>query len=97
MLEEHCHFFLRVVGWLCVIALHAADNHQSLLVDLAQLASTETDIALWLQLQPRVVLDLLHEVAREAVLMQYPQYQDTHNEIFVRTEALMEENIRDLR
>lgn len=39
----------------------------------------------------------MHEVAREAVLMQYPEYQDTHNDIFVRTEALVEENIRDLR
>ena len=68
-----------------------------MLVDLKQLATTETDIALWLQLKPKILLELLHEVARDAVLMHYPEYQNTHNEIFVRTEALMEENIRDLR
>ena len=75
----------------------AADQHQSLLVDLKQLAQVETDIALWLQLKPKVVLEMLHEVARETVLLHYPEYYNIHDEIFVRTEALLEENIRDLR
>lgn len=82
---------------MCFKSLDAADNQQSLLVDLKQLATTETDIALWLQMQPKVVFELLHEVARDQVLLYYSEYQATHNEIFVRMEALMEENIRDLR
>lgn len=86
-----------MLSWDHLTRCNAADNHQSLLLDLKQFATVETDIALWLQLQPKAVLELMHEVAREAVLMQYPEYQDTHNDIFVRTEALVEENIRDLR
>ena len=74
-----------------------AEGKHSLLVDLNQLATTETDIALWLQLQPKVILDLLHDIAKDQVLLQYPEYHATHKEIFVRIEALVEENIRDLR
>ena len=61
------------------------------------LASVETDIALWLQCQPKVVMELLHEVAKEYVLEEFPEYGNIHEDIFVRLEASIEENIRDLR
>ena len=74
-----------------------AAQQQSLLVDLRQLASVEMDIALWLQCQPKVVMELLNEEAKEYVLKEFPEYGNIHEDIFVRLEASIEENIRDLR
>ena len=74
-----------------------ADGQQSLLVDLEQLAVVQTDITIWLQCQPKIVMELLHQVAKEVVLLEYPEYENTHKDIFVRVEATIEENIRDLR
>ncbi|KAL0055666.1 hypothetical protein WJX82_002980 [Trebouxia sp. C0006] len=73
------------------------DGQQSLLVDLDQLALIQTDITIWLQCQPKIVMELLHQVAKEVVLLEYPEYENTHKDIFVRVEATIEENIRDLR
>ena len=66
-------------------------------MDLKHLAAVETDIALWLQCQPKVVMELLHGVAKEYVLEEFPEYGNIHEDIFVRLEASIEENIRDLR
>lgn len=74
-----------------------AAQQQSLLVDLRQLATVEMDIALWLQCQPKVVMELLNEEAKEYVLKEFPEYGNIHQDIFVRLEASIEENIRDLR
>ncbi|KAL0036084.1 hypothetical protein WJX79_002039 [Trebouxia sp. C0005] len=73
------------------------DGQQSLLVDLDQLALVQTDITIWLQCQPKIVMELLHQVAKEVVLLEYPEYENIHKDIFVRVEATIEENIRDLR
>ena len=75
----------------------AADGQQSLLVDLMQLATVQTEMAIWLQMQPKIILELLHQVAKEAVLLEFPEYENTYKDIFVRVEAAVEENIRDLR
>lgn len=74
-----------------------AAQQQSLLIDLRQLATVEVDIALWLQCQPKVVMELLNEEAKEYVLKEFPEYGNIHEDIFVRLEASIEENIRDLR
>ena len=74
-----------------------AAQQQSLLVDLRQLATVEVDIALWLQCQPKVVMELLNEEAKDYVLKEFPEYGNIHEDIFVRLEASIEENIRDLR
>ena len=66
-------------------------------MDLDQLALVQTDITIWLQCQPKIVMELLHQVAKEVVLLEYPEYEYTHKDIFVRVEATIEENIRDLR
>ena len=74
-----------------------AGQQQSLLVDLKHLGIVEMDIALWLQCQPKIVMELLNEVAKEYVLKEFPEYGNIHEDIFVRLEASIEENIRDLR
>lgn len=72
-------------------------QQQSLLVDLKHLGIVEMDIALWLQCQPKIVMELLNEVAKEYVLKEFPEYGNIHEDVFVRLEASIEENIRDLR
>ena len=62
-----------------------------------QLATVQTEIALWLQCQPKIIMDLLHQVAKEAVLLEFPEYENMHKDIFVRVEAVCEDHIRDLR
>lgn len=42
-------------------------------------------------------MELLNEVAKEFVLKEFPEYGNIHEDIFVRLEASLEENIRDLR
>lgn len=74
-----------------------AAQQQSLLVDLNQLATVEMDIAIWLQCQPKIVMELLNEEAKDFVLKEFPEYGNIHEDIFVRLEAIIEENIRDLR
>ena len=64
---------------------------------MEHLASVEMDIAFWLQCQPKVIMELLNEVAKEYVLKEFPEYGNIHEDIFVRLEATLEENIRDLR
>ena len=66
-------------------------------MDLTQLATVEMDIAIWLQCQPKIVMELLNEEAKDFVLKEFPEYSNIHEDIFVRLEAIIEENIRDLR
>ena len=75
----------------------AADGQQSLLLDLMHLATIQTEMAIWLQVQPKIILEVLHQVAKEAALLEFPEYENTYKDIFVRVESTVEENIRDLR
>ena len=61
------------------------------------LATIQTEMAIWLQVQPKIILEVLHQVAKEAALLEFPEYENTYKDIFVRVESTVEENIRDLR
>eukprot|EP00939_MAST-03C_sp_MAST-3C-sp1_P003584 g3584.t1 len=73
-------------------------NRQSLEVDYTHISARLPQVAIWLADAPREILDIFDEVAKEEVLRQYPNYEDTHRTIHVRiTDLPICDSIRDLR
>eukprot|EP00958_Prasinococcus_capsulatus_P010670 scaffold1041_cov414-Prasinococcus_capsulatus_cf.AAC.9 len=74
-------------------------NVQSLEVGYADLSSHSPILAIWLADVPAQMLEYFHDVARNVVAQEYPNYvTNIHNEIFVRiTDLPLKESIRDIR
>jgi len=73
-------------------------NRQSLEVNYSHLSQELPQVAIWLADAPREMIAVFDEVAKEEVLRQYPNYEDTHRTIHVRmTDIPLTDNIRDLR
>ena len=73
-------------------------NKQSLHLSYRHLATAGKNLAIGVADTPHAMLQLFDEVAKEEVLKQYPQYQDTHQDIYVRiTDLPVKDKLRDLR
>lgn len=82
----------------CLLLLTA--NLQSLEVDYSQMILDDKckQLAVWLADSPRCIISLLDAAARELVFRNYPEYENIHEQIFVRVTNLpIDDNIRDLR
>lgn len=75
-----------------------AGNKQSLEVDWRHLVSWSVKLAMATVDSPKVVLDILHQTAKEVVLEDFPQFGSIHTDVFVRfPELSYVESIRNLR
>jgi DNA replication licensing factor MCM2 len=74
------------------------NNKQSLEVTFSHLSSKYPTLAIWLAEEPALMLPILNNVAQELVSEVYPDYHNTHDNIFVRVRDLpVEDKLRDLR
>ena len=90
--RDNAHKYREVIGEMC------AQNAQSLLVSYLDLSSDKPTLAIWLADLPKEILGLFDEVAQKIVLEQFQNYQDIHDEVFVRiTELPLKDSLRDLR
>jgi len=80
------------------IHLMCSENKQSLEVNFSHLSHKQPTLAIWLAEEPALMLPVLNEVAMDTVLEVYPEYNNIHNDIFVRVRDLpVEDKLRDLR
>ena len=76
----------------------SADNKQSLEVEFEHLVMWSTKLALAVVDAPKTVLGILDAAAKEAVLEDWPEFSNIHQEIFVRFPTLsVVDSIRNLR
>ena len=75
-----------------------ADNKQSLEVEFEHLVLWSQKLALAVVDAPKAVLPILDAAAKEAVLEDWPEFSNIHQEIFVRFPTLsVIDSIRNLR
>lgn len=75
-----------------------AGNKQSLEVDWPHLVRWSVKLAMATVDAPKVVLDILHQTAKEVVLEDFPEFGNIHQDVFVRfPELSYVESIRNLR
>ncbi|CAL8466756.1 g6292 [Coccomyxa elongata] len=73
-------------------------NKQSLEVDWPHLVRWSVKLALATVDAPKVVLDILHQTAKEVVLEDFPEFGNIHQDVFVRfPELSYVESLRNLR
>mmetsp|Transcript_46997 Transcript_46997/g.111948 ORF Transcript_46997/g.111948 Transcript_46997/m.111948 type:complete len:925 (-) Transcript_46997:100-2874(-) len=73
-------------------------NKQSLEVSYMHLSNAQPVFGIWVADAPEPILDALNEAAFEVVLQLYPNYQEIHNEVFVRIiELPITDKLRDIR
>lgn len=79
--------------------LHLGEiNSESLEVSYMHLADAKSILAYFLANAPSTMIDLFSEVALDAVLMYYPEYDNIHEEVHVRiTDLPTSITLRDLR
>jgi len=76
----------------------AADNRQSLEVSYLHLSNDQSTLGIWLADTPREMLTLMNEVARALTLEKYREYNQVHDEIYVRICDLpIKDSLRELR
>ncbi|GBG79965.1 hypothetical protein CBR_g30227 [Chara braunii] len=74
------------------------ENRQSLEVDYMDLMHTYPVLAVWLADASQPMLEVMEEVAKEVVFKYHPNYEEVHNQIYVRITGLpVEDKIRDIR
>lgn len=75
-----------------------ARNEQSLEVSYLHLSQAVPLLAVWLADVPKEMLQIMNEVAHEAVLATFPDYDAIHDEIYVRISQLpIADSLRELR
>jgi DNA replication licensing factor MCM2 len=73
-------------------------NKQSLEVSYMHLSNAQPVFGIWVADAPEPILEALNEAAFEVVLALYPNYQEIHNEVFVRIiELPITDKLRDIR
>ena len=73
-------------------------NRQSLEVSYVHLAIAQRMLGLWVADVPDLVLKKFNETAMQVVKHRYPDYDEIHNEIFVRiTDLPITDKLRDIR
>ena len=78
--------------------LSHADNKQSLEVEFEHLVHWSQKLAIAVVDAPKIVLGILDKAAREAVLEDWPEFRQIHEDIFVRFPSLsVVDSIRNLR
>lgn len=78
--------------------LGCADNKQSLEVEFEHLVLWSQKLALAVVDAPKAVLGILDAAAKEAVLEDWPEFRNIHQDIFVRFPTLsVIDSIRNLR
>ena len=78
--------------------MSCADNKQSLEVEFEHLVLWSQKLALAVVDAPKAVLPILDAAAKEAVLEDWPEFSNIHQEIFVRFPTLsVIDSIRNLR
>ena len=75
-----------------------ASNSQSLHVSYLHLSSAAPTLAIWVSDIPRIMLDVMDDVATAEVKQLYPQYDRIHSSVHVRiTHVPVTDRLRDLR
>ena len=78
--------------------MSCADNKQSLEVEFEHLVLWSQKLALAVVDAPKTVLGILDAAAKEAVLEDWPEFSNIHQDIFVRFPTLsVIDSIRNLR
>jgi DNA replication licensing factor MCM2 len=74
------------------------NNKQSLEIIFSHLSLKFPTLAIWLAEEPKLMLDIINQVALDVVVEVYPDYHKIHDQIFVRVKDLpVEDKLRDLR
>lgn len=74
------------------------NNKQSLEIIFNHLSTKYPTLAIWLAEEPKLMLDIINQVALDVVVEVYPDYHKIHSQIFVRVKDLpVEDKLRDLR
>jgi DNA replication licensing factor MCM2 len=74
------------------------NNKQSFQIDFRDLSNKVPTLAIWLAEEPALIIPMFNIVAMDLVTEMYPDYENTHQNIFVRVDNLpVEDKLRELR
>lgn len=74
------------------------NNLQSLYIVYHDFSRIYPTLAIWLAEEPSLMLPILDDVAMDVLLQVYPDYQQVHQQVFVRIRDLpVQDKLRDLR
>ena len=74
------------------------NNKQSLEILFGNLSHKYPTLAIWLAEEPKLMLEIINQVASEVVGEVYPDYYKIHDKIYIRVKDLpVEDKLRDLR